>query len=143
MPAPLVVPDASVILKWVLPSDDEPDADMALVLRDAILEDNVRVLVPALWIYEVGNTIARRFPAHAATWLTALMKFELQESPPSRQWLTAALQLTDHYGSTFYDAAYHAIAIVQHGQFVTADRRYVERAKEAGNVVMLSDWTFL
>jgi predicted nucleic acid-binding protein len=143
MPAPLVVPDASVILKWVLPSQDEPDADMALMLRNAILEDNVRALVPALWIYEVGNTIARRFPAHAAAWLTALMKFGLQESPPSRQWLTAALRLTDHYGITFYDAAYHAIAIVQHGQFVTADRRYVERAKEAGNLVTLSDWTLL
>ena len=70
------------------------------------------------------------------------MKFELQESPPSRQWLTAALQLTDRYGVTFYDAVYHAIAIVQHGMFVTADTRYVKRAKEAGSVVVLSDWTF-
>ncbi len=50
MPVPLVVPDASVILKWVLPSDDEPDADKALVLRDAILEEDVRALVPALWL---------------------------------------------------------------------------------------------
>ena len=140
MPAPLVVPDASVILKWVLPSEDEPDADKALVLRDAILEEDVRALVPALWIYEVGNTVARRFPVHAAAWLAALMKFELQESPPSRHWLAAALQLTERYGVAFYDAAYHAIAIVQHGLFVTADTRYVNRAIEAGSVVMLSDW---
>ena len=54
----LVVPDASVILKWVLPSDGEPDADKALVLRNAILEEDVRALVPTLWIYEVGNTVA-------------------------------------------------------------------------------------
>ncbi len=142
MPMPLVVPDASVILKWVLPCDDEPDADKAIALRDAILEEDVRALLPALWIYEVGNTVARRFPVHAAAWLAALMKFELHESPPSRQWLTAALRLTDSYGVTFYDAAYHAVAIVQHGLFVTADARYVKRAKEAGNVVMLNDWTF-
>ncbi|MEA3276133.1 MAG: type II toxin-antitoxin system VapC family toxin [Pseudomonadota bacterium] len=142
MPTPLVVPDASVILKWVLPSDNEPDANRALVLRDAILEEDVRALLPALWIYEVGNTVARRFPIYAAAWLAALIKFELQESPPSRQWLTAALQLTDRYGVTFYDAAYHAIAIVQDGLFVTADTRYVKRSKEAGSVVMLSDWTF-
>jgi len=138
--APRVVPDASVILKWVLPSDDEPDAEKALLLRNAILEEHACALVPALWIYEVGNTIARRFPTHAAAWLAAMMKFELQESPPSHQWLTAALQLTDRYGVTFYDAAYHAIAIVQQGLFVTADSRYVKRAKEAGSVVMLSDW---
>jgi len=141
MPAPLVVPDASVILKWVLPSDDEPDADKALVLRNAILEEDLSALVPVLWIYEVGNTVARRFPANAAAWLAALMKFDLEESPPSRQWLTAALQLTDRYGVTFYDAAYHAIAIVQHGLFVTADTRYFKQAKEAGSVVKLNDWT--
>lgn len=126
MPAPLVEPDASVILKWVLPSDLEPDADIALALRDAaIIEENVLALVPALWIYEVGNTITRRFPGHAAAWLAARMKFELRELSPSRQWLEAALRLTAHYGVTFYDAAYHAITIVQNGLFVTADGRYV------------------
>lgn len=140
MAAPLVVPDASVILKWVLPSDDEPDADRALVLRDSILDEDIRVLVPALWLYEVGNTIARRFPDHADEWLTALIKFELEQSPPSHQWLAAVLKLTRHYGVTFYDAAYHAIAIAQHGLFVTADRRYVRQAGDAGAVVMLSDW---
>ena len=140
MSMPLVVPDASVILKWVLPSENEPDADKALVLRNAILKEDVCALVPALWLYEVGNTVARRFPVHAAAWLAALMKFELQESSPSRQWLAAALQLTERYGVTFYDAAYHAVAIVHNGLFVTADTRYVSRANEAGAVVMLSAW---
>jgi predicted nucleic acid-binding protein len=142
MSAPLVVPDASVILKWVLPSDGEPDADKALVLRNAILEEDVRALVPTLWIYEVGNTVARRFPVHAAAWLAALMKFELEESPPSDHWLAAALQLTERYGVAFYDAAYHATAIVRGGIFVTADTRYVNRANEAGGVVLLSDWAW-
>lgn len=140
MPPPLVVPDASVILKWVVPSDDEPDADQALLLRDAILDEEVRARLPALWLYEVGNTVARRFPAHAAAWLAALVKFGLEESPPSRQWLLAALNLTDRYDVTFYDAAYHAIAIVHHGQFVTADTRYVNCAKNAGALIQLSDW---
>ena len=39
MLTPLVVPDASVVLKWVLPSDDEPDAEKALLLRAAILDE--------------------------------------------------------------------------------------------------------
>ena len=30
----IVVPDASVLLKWVLPDDDERDTDAALALRD-------------------------------------------------------------------------------------------------------------
>ena len=48
MPTPLVVPDASVLLKWVLPSDEEPHADRALLLRTAIVEETVRALVPGL-----------------------------------------------------------------------------------------------
>jgi len=55
MPTPLVVPDASVLLKWVLPSDEEPDADRALLLRTAIVEEAVRSLVPGVWLYEVAD----------------------------------------------------------------------------------------
>lgn len=39
MSLPLVVPYASVLLKWVLPSEEQPDADQALRLRAALLEE--------------------------------------------------------------------------------------------------------
>ena len=51
MAATVVVPDASVILKWVLPSADEPDTERALALRDAIAVGDVRALAPELWVY--------------------------------------------------------------------------------------------
>ena len=41
MAAPLVAPDASVILKWVLPPASEPDFERALALRDAIAAGHV------------------------------------------------------------------------------------------------------
>ena len=140
MLTPLVVPDASVLLKWVLPADDEPDADKALLLREAILHEVVRALVPTLWLYEVGNTVARRFPTHASSWLSALMKFGLDEAPPSQPWLSKALELTSLYNVSFYDAAYHALAIIYDGVFVTADTRYLSRAQEQGSIVALGDW---
>lgn len=140
MPTPLVVPDASVLLKWVLPSDEEPDADRALLLRDAILDETVRAMLPALWLYEVGNTVARRFPAQASVWLSALMKFGIEEVPPSGPWLGKALELTGRHTVTFYDAAYHSLAIVHGGVLVTADNRYAERAAESGSITALSEW---
>jgi predicted nucleic acid-binding protein len=140
MPAPLVVPDASVLLKWILPSDDEQDVDQALLLRAAIMNDAVRAIVPALWLYEVSNTVARRFPAHACAWLTSLMKFGLTEAAPSAAWLAAAFELTRTYEVPFYDAAYHALAITRKGVFITADVRYVNRMTEKGTVVALSEW---
>jgi predicted nucleic acid-binding protein len=140
MPIPLVVPDASVLLKWVLPSDDEPDADKALLLRTAIRDETVHALLPALWLYEVGNTIARRFPMHASGWLSALMKFGLEEASPSQPWLAKTLELTRGYEVSFYDAAYHALAIIHKGLFVTADSRYVNRVTGPGSVIVLSEW---
>ena len=139
MPMPVVVPDASVLLKWVLPSD-EPDTDKALLLRTAILDEAVSALVPSLWLYEVGNTIARRFPAQADTWLAALLKFGLRESPPSKAWLTKSLELTRLHSVSFYDAAYHALALLQEGLFITADPTYVTRAEKSGSVITLSAW---
>jgi predicted nucleic acid-binding protein len=140
MPVPLVVPDASVLLKWVLPSNDQPDADKALLLRTAIVNEQVRALVPALWFYEVGNTAARRFPAHAAGWLSALMKFGFEEAPPSQRWLERALDLTRRHAVSFYDSAYHALALMHDGMFVTADTRYVKRTAPSGNVIALGEW---
>ncbi|MGH8259820.1 MAG: type II toxin-antitoxin system VapC family toxin [Steroidobacteraceae bacterium] len=140
MPVSVVVPDASVLLKWVLPSDDEPNADNALLLREAILNDAMQALVPALWLYEVGNTAARRFPAQAPAWLSALIKFGLEESPPSQTWLAKALELTRRHQVSFYDASYHAVALLHGGVFVTADTKYVGRAVESGSVIALRDW---
>jgi predicted nucleic acid-binding protein len=140
MPIPLVVPDASVLLKWVLPSDDEPEADKALLMRAAILDEAVHALLPALCLYEVGNTIARRFPMHASGWLSALLKFGLEAAPPSQPWLAKTLELTRRYEVTFYDAAYHALALIHKGLFVTADSRYVNRVTEPGSVIALSEW---
>jgi predicted nucleic acid-binding protein len=41
---------------------------------------------------------------------------------------------------TFYDASYHALAIVADGQFVTADEQHLQRAAEAGHLAHLKDW---
>jgi hypothetical protein len=51
----LVVPDASVLLKWVLPEEGEPWVGEALRLRDDFETGRADLLVPSLWYYEAGN----------------------------------------------------------------------------------------
>ena len=138
----VVVPDASVILKWVLPDPaGEDDLEAALRLRDAATSRKIRLRVPSLWLYEAGNTLARRFPKRAAETLRLLVAFNLEESIPDNRWLAQAIELTQRYGVTFYDAAYHALALVEKGVFVTADQKYVRRAGKAGRVVTLKEWS--
>ena len=45
------------------------------------------------------------------------------------------------YKVTFYDAAYHAVAILRSGTMVTADDTYVRKTFKAGSVDRLSNWT--
>ncbi len=139
----IVVPDASVLLKWVLRAPDEPDTDKALALRQAAISGGVILVVPRLWLYEVGNTLTRRFPAQAEPALEALLDFGLTEARRSPRWLRQTVSLARQHSVTFYDAAYHATALVRGGVFVTADERYVRCAGSAGSVVLLRDWKAL
>lgn len=132
----LAVPDASVLLKWVLPAV-ENDRSAGLALRDAATAGDIALVVPPLWLYEVGNTLSRRFPQHADAMLDALVAFGLVERPATDVWRHQALLLTKEYGVTFYDAAYHALALVEGGVFITADRKYAEKTRAAGGVTLL------
>ncbi len=136
----IVIPDASVLLKWVLPGDDEQDGDAALALRDEAVAGAVELVVPQLWLYEAGNTLARRFPDQAGELLASLVDFGLTEARLDSRWRTQAVSLAVAYEVAFYDAAYHAVALVYGGVFVTADERYVARASRAGSVSTLRQW---
>lgn len=136
----IVTPDASVLLKWVLPGDDEQDTDAALALRDGAMNGTLDLVVPQLWIYEVGNTLARRFPGDADELLASLADFGLTEARLDSRWRSRAVSLSVTYGVAFYDAAYHAVALGLGGVFVTADERYVRHASKAGGISSLRQW---
>ncbi len=136
----IVTPDASVILKWVLPGDDEQDTDAALELRDEAVAGTLDLVAPQLWIYEVGNTLARRFPDDADALLASLADFGLTEARLDANWRKRAVALSVTYGVAFQDAAYHAVALGLGGVFVTADERYVRRASSAGRISSLRLW---
>ncbi len=136
----IVTPDASVILKWVLAGEDEQDTDQALALRDEAVAGSLELVVPQLWICEVGNTLARRFPDDAGELLATLADFGLTEARLDASWRSRAVSLSVTYGVAFYDAAYHAVALGFGGVFVTADERYVRRASGAEGISSLRRW---
>ena len=53
----IIVPDTSVILKWVLEKEDEPDHDKAVQVQQAWLGESVEMRLPTLWRYEGGNVL--------------------------------------------------------------------------------------
>lgn len=74
-----IVPDASVILKWVLDDEDEVSTAAARDLRERSFSDDLNLFVPQLWLYEVGNVLSRKQPAEAANLLLALRQLRMTE----------------------------------------------------------------
>lgn len=136
----VVVPDASIILKWLLPGPEEADTNKALQIRDAFVQDECRLYVPSLWYYEVGNTLARKFPEFAAPLLKSVMNLNMEECGIQQNLLESTLDLVRRFNVTFYDASYHAIALQHEGVFVTADRKYFSKTEAVGSVCLLQNW---
>ena len=136
----ILVPDASVILKWTLPPENEQWILQALALRDAMVESKVRLLVPPLWLFEVGNTLQRKFPDSAAKRLNYLCRYGLTESTMTPSVQARAFELCTAHGVSFYDACYHALAIARDGVFLTADEKHLRLAASSGNICHIRDW---
>lgn len=136
----LIVPDASVLLKWVLPGEREPHVTEALEIRDAFVAGKIRLLVPALWFFEVGNMLGLYHPTTAEERLSALVDASIPEAALDREWQSVTLNLVNKHRVTFYDASYHALAIVNRGVFVTADAKYQRKLGSDSAVRILQDW---
>ena len=137
----IIVPDASVLLKWVLEKENESSYLQALNLQNAFLAEEVELRVPTLWRYEVGNVLGLKQPRLAGDLMQALLAYELEEVPLQNEF---ALEIVTHMqevtGVTFYDSAYHVLALRTKGLYVTADAAYVKRAKRKGHVTLLANW---
>lgn len=57
--------------------------------------------------------------------LNLLLAFDFELAEPNEACRNKAFELTERFGVSFYDAAYHALATVNHGLFVTADDKYL------------------
>lgn len=137
----MVVPDASVILKWVLEKEDEPDYPQALRLQQAFLAQEVEIRLPTLWRYEVGHVLGLKQSAFATDLMSALLAYEFEEVPLRTEYSLAVLEhMQEVKGVTFYDSAYHVLALRANGLYLTADAAYEKRASRKGHVALLKKW---
>ncbi len=127
-----------MILKAVLPGPPEEAAEAAKTLFEQWEQDRIRVVLPALWAYEVGNILHRRCPEHAGPLLDALFGLAPEVYILTPTLVERALSVVGRArGATFYDASYHALAIELGGTFVTADAAYFRLARRVGRVELL------
>ncbi len=139
-----VVLDSCVFNKLFL---QEIDRHQAIDLIDKLTAQNYKIIVPNLFLYEVLS-IAKinGFPTRQIYAL--ILKFQelgLQLLELDKSCIEKALEICEfgHLKSgfpSFYDASYHALAIIHNCYFITADKRHFNKTLSLGNIVLLNDW---
>ena len=134
----LLVPDASIIVKWTFPAAAEPAAERALGVLASWQAGDVDLVAPSLWRYEVANVLARKAPRSAVALLSGLLALDLPTVDLDANLLGDALEIALRFpGASVYDAAYHALALGIVGSFLTADEAYFRRTKRLGAIELL------
>jgi predicted nucleic acid-binding protein len=136
----LVVPDASVLLKWVLAEEHESNSEQALAVRQTFVEGKCDLLLPSLWVYEVASVVSIKQPKYTADLVESLIAMQIATVELSRSCREQAFKLAGKFKVTFYDAAYHALAMVNQGIFVTADEHYVKKVGFGPHLIALKNW---
>jgi len=135
-----LVVDASVAVKWFLPdSSREPDADRAVALLRAIGEGRVDLLQPPHWLAEVAAVVARLRPEIAAEAIDLLDGMDLATAADAELYKRASL-LAQELDQHLFDTLYHALALENDALLVTADDRYLRKARRLGGIVSISRW---
>jgi len=124
----LLVLDANVAAKWILPRGGEPLVEQALELLHQYERAEVRILVPDLFWSEIANVIwkaVRQERLAASNAHQALLDLRSRRLPtvPAFSLLDQALALAIAFERSVYDSIYLALATESKATLVTADEK--------------------
>ncbi len=120
---PLVVVDASVVVKWFLAEGETGVAEAAELLADHTAS-RVQLVAPALIAHELIGVFVRRLQGGAvAQAIEAFFDADVHLVPPDRRLMLGAAGLVAQRLISPFDAAYAALAVSLGCELATADRR--------------------
>jgi predicted nucleic acid-binding protein len=124
----LRVVDASIALKWLLPLDDEPFADLARAVFTDAAAGQIELAAPDHIGYEVGHSLRRAVRRERISELQGLHLLERFHAwqlatIPQTQLYRRAWEYSRVYGCSFYDGTYLAASDLTRAQFIHADDR--------------------
>ena len=123
-----LVVDASVAIKWAMPSAGEPFTDESRRLLRRYVSGEVCFIVPDVFWTELGNVLwkgtrQRRWRKEEAESVAADMQARDFTTVPSLVLLPEALRIAFVHDRAVYDCLYVALAVQSKTDLVTADER--------------------
>ena len=133
------VVDASIIIKWLLGDEGEPDQKKAIILLNEWVKGNTEISTPTLWQYEVGNFLGREIPEEALAKMELLLDLNIRNVVPSHGICKQCFLWMKEKRITFYDASYLAAAREIGAILVTADEAFVKKMGNPDNICLLKN----
>ena len=123
-----LVLDASVAIKWAMPSAQEPFTDQSLQLLKRYADGEVSFTVPDVFWAEVGNVLwkgtrQRRWRQDEAESVASDMQARDFTTVPSLLLLPEAHKIAFAHDRAVYDCLYVALAVQSKTELITADER--------------------
>ena len=135
----LIILDASVILKWFL--WEKENLEEAKKIQEEFIARKINLIVPSHCFFELANTLKRKVPDDALNIISKLKLSEIMEQAINIKVISLAFKLMEsHKKISFYDAAYHALALAEDGIFVTADENYYKITKGHRGIMLLKNY---
>ena len=136
----LYILDASVILKWFLPETE--DHENASKVRSDYLSSDIVATIPHYAYAEIMNILKNKLSREEAlSAFSFLLMYTLKDYPITLELASVAVELMEKFpGVSFYDAGYHALALQHGGTFITADKKYYEKTKKRGHIMLLKQY---
>lgn len=131
-----ILPDSNLVLALVLTL---PYTPASIRKMQEWQEQNVELLVPTLWSYEVTSSLRKAVASSsisaemAVDALQYILSLEILQVPPTPALHLKALEWAGRLNQIVaYDAAYLALAESEGAEFWTADRRLADAARSLG-----------
>ena len=133
--------DASVAVKWFIPDAAAGnDVDRALQLLASAQRDEARFLQPPHWVSEVAAVLVRLAHKTAGSSVEALMALAFVKTANDVGHYQRAISLALKMDHHLFDTLYHAVALEEKATLITADRKYYDKAKRLGSILMLEEF---
>ena len=133
--------DASVAVKWFIPDATiETEVDRALQLLASAQRDEARFLQPAHWVSEVAAVLVRLAPKTVGSSVEALMALAFVKTANDVGHYQRAISLAMKLDHHLFDTLYHAVALEEKATLITANRKYYDKARRMGSILMLEEF---
>lgn len=114
----MIVVDASVVLKWILP---EPDREEAVLLLDEYESGKVNLIAPPVIVLEVASALSKRCRRKLITGRQAeqaFQDFEIRQPVLIDNGVRSGLSLSIQHQLSLWDCLYLALAIDRRADLV-------------------------